>query len=171
MRTGRIELMHEHVRAVHRSVTGRELPEAAPPENGERKPPTVDELEQRFAELQAAVRSIPALAERIPPFSFEPPLDVIGTERELMFELGVPGIERGDVAVELVEGALIVRGARPVAANLDGRVYLHAEIARGPFFRALSLPEGASGPPRVEVENGIIRVKLARAIRAPLPRA
>ena len=162
--------MHEHVRAVHRSVTGRELPEPTK-ESPEKRPPTLDELEQRFAELQASVRSIPALAERIPPFSFEPPLDVIGTERELVFELGVSGIERGDVEVALEEGRLIVSGARPVSANFDGRIYLHAELARGPFFRALSLPEGASGPPRVEVENGIIRVRLARITRAPLPRA
>jgi HSP20 family molecular chaperone IbpA len=169
--------MYEHVRAVHRCVTGNEPPEPTPPPpapagtEGEKRPPTVDELELRFAELQAAVRSIPPLAERIPPFSFEPPLDVIGTERELVFELGVPGVERGDVDVELVEGRLIVRGARPVSANFDGRVYLHAELARGPFFRALTLPEGASGPARVEVENGIIRVRVARITRAPLPRA
>jgi HSP20 family protein len=168
MRPGRIELMHEHVRAVHRSVTGRDLPDV--PVEGQAAP-GFDEVSRRFSELQDAARAIPALAERIPAFSFEPPVDVIGTERELIFELGVPGVNRDDVTVELVEGELIVFGARSLTANLDGRVYLHAEIARGPFWRALHLPDTAAGPPRVEVENGIIRVKLARVARTPLPRA
>jgi HSP20 family molecular chaperone IbpA len=170
MRPGRIELMREHVRAIHRSITGSDLPENAV--EGEVTAPSFDDVSKRFHELQSAARAIPALAERIPAFSFEPPLDVIGTERELVFELGVPGVNRDDVTVELVaERELIISGARAASVNLDGRVYLHAEIARGPFWRSLRVPDTAAGPPRVEVENGIIRVKLARIIRSPLPRA
>jgi HSP20 family molecular chaperone IbpA len=169
MRPGRLELMHEHVRAIHRSVTGGEPQESAAATE-QQSPMSFDEVAHRFAELEAVARAIPSLAERVPPFSFSPPLDVIGTERELVIELGVPGIERTDVEVDTIEGKLVVSGARP-PKPIDGRVYFHAEIARGPFRRAVDLPETASGPPRVEVENGIIRVKLARVARSPLPRA
>jgi HSP20 family molecular chaperone IbpA len=164
----RIELMLDHVRAIHRSVTGRELPEPSAPEKMDA--PTFDEVARRFAELESLAHALPSIAERVPPFSFAPPLDVIGTERELVFELGVPGIERGDVTVEATGAELMVSGARPLRA-IDGRIYFHAEMPRGPFRRLVSLPEPTSGPPRLEVENGIIRIKLARASRSPVPRA
>jgi HSP20 family protein len=95
---------------------------------------------------------------------------VIGTELELVLELGGPGVERNDVDVEIVGNELVVTGAREAAA-VDGRVYFHAEMARGPFRRVVPLPEATQGPPRVDVENGIVRIKLARAARMNLPRA
>jgi len=170
MRLSRLELMYDHVRAIHRSLTGAEPPMAAPA-GGDQKKPSFDDVARRFAELEAVARSIPSVAERVPPFSFAPPLDVIGTERELIFELGVPGVERADVEVEATGGELVVSGARHSPAALDGRVYFHAEMPRGPFRRVIAQPESTSGPPRVEVENGIVRIKLARAARSPLPRA
>jgi HSP20 family molecular chaperone IbpA len=161
--------MHDHVRAIHRSLTGGEPPE--PQARSEQTAPSFDDVARRFAELEEIARAIPSIAERVPPFSFAPPLDVIGTERELVFELGVPGVERGDVEVEQTRGALVVTGARHSPATLDGRIYFHAEMPRGPFRRVLQLPESTSGAPRVEVENGIVRIKLARAAKSPLPRA
>ena len=170
MRLSRLELMYDHVRAIHRSLTGSEPPIAAAPA-GEKPMPSFDDVARRFAELESVARALPSVADRVPPFSWAPPLDVIGTERELVFELGVPGVERGDVEVEASGGELVVSGARHSPAAVDGRVYFHAEMPRGPFRRVITLPESTSGPPRLEVENGIVRIKLARAARLPLPRA
>jgi HSP20 family molecular chaperone IbpA len=169
MRARRLELMHDYVRAIHRGVAGGDPPE--PSATVEEAPPTFEEVSRRFVELEAIARSRPTIAERIPPFSFAPPLDLIGTERELLVELGVPGVERGDVDVELQGDELTVAGARLPGAVLQGRVYFHAEIPRGPFRRTLRLPEPSSGAPRVEVENGIVRIRLTRANRSLLPRA
>jgi HSP20 family molecular chaperone IbpA len=169
MRASKIELMNDHVRAIHRSVTGTEPPEPSAP--GEAGAPTFEEVSRRFAELEAFARASPLIAERVPPFSFAPPLDVIGTERELLLELGLPGVERGDLEVEVEGGELIVSGARSVKPTLDGRIYFHAEMPRGPFRRVVPLPESTSGAPRVEVENGIVRIKLSRATKSPMPRA
>jgi HSP20 family molecular chaperone IbpA len=170
MRGTRLELMHDHVRAIHRAVTGEDPP--APRPRDEHAPPLAPEsVLRRFADLEALARSIEPLADRVPPFSFAPPLDVIETARELVFELGVPGVERGDVDVDLDGETLIVAGARSIAGALDGRVYVHAEMPSGPFRRTVRLAEPAVGPPRVEVEHGIVRVRLTRTTRASLPRA
>jgi HSP20 family protein len=169
MRESRLELMHDHVRAIYKAVAGSDPPE--PKETGS-PPPSFESVAQNFAELEALARSHPLIAERVPPFSFAPPLDVIGTERELIFELGVPGVERSDVEVELADGGLRISGARSIRSlAADGRIYLHAEMARGPFLRVVQLREATSGPPRVEVENGVVRVRLAKAAKSPLPRA
>ena len=153
------ELMHDHVRAIYRAVTGGDLP--APAEGGDA--PSDEEVERRFAELEALARAVPQIAERVPPFSFAPPMDAIGSDKELVIELAVPGVERRDVEVELNQDLLIVSGARGGERPGDGRAYLHAEIPRGPFRRVVRLPHAVAAPPRIEVEHGIIRVTLARA--------
>ena len=169
MRPSNLELMHDHVRAIHRAVTGSDPPEpAAPPQSAA---PTVEQIAGNFAELEAIARSLPAVAERVPPFSFAPPLDVIANERELLIEIGVPGVEADDVEVDLVGETLIISGARTASAALNGRIYLHAELPRGPFRRELQLPPSTTGRPRVEVANGIVRVRLTRAGKSSLPQA
>jgi HSP20 family molecular chaperone IbpA len=173
MRGTPLELMHDHVRAIHRAVTGDD-----PPERDREQATDEKELQlapeivtRRFAELEALARSIPAIAERVPPFSFTPPLDVIETERELTIEIGVPGVARTDVEVELAGDMLVVSGARAVEPAVAGRLYRHAEMPRGPFRRELQLPQPTSGPARIDVEQGIIRVRLAKTTKSSVPRA
>jgi HSP20 family molecular chaperone IbpA len=166
----RLEMMHDHVRAIHRAITGSD-----PPDSGstptEHPALTLEQVAERFAELEAVARSLERIAERVPPFSFAPPLDIINTEKEMIFELGIPGVDRSDVEVEVFGDSLIVSGAVSTSRALDGRVYIRAELPRGPFRRAVRLPEPASGPARIEVENGIVRVRLSKASKSPLPRA
>ena len=170
MRPTNLELMHDHVRAIHRAVTGSDPPEpsssAAPTEA-----PSPDRVSSAFAALEALARSLPFVAERVPPFSFAPPLDLIGTERELVIELGVPGVDREGVDATLEDDRLVVTGARSLTAALDGRIYLHAELPRGPFRREVRLPGIVVGRPRVEVDNGIVRVRVAKQSKSPLPQA
>jgi HSP20 family protein len=170
MPSPRLELMYDHVRAIHRALTGEDPPERAAPEGG-LGDLTPERVASHFAELEALARAIPSVAERVPPFSFTPPLDVIGTERELVFELGVPGIDAGDVHVELANGWLVVSGARAGEAPPERRIYLHAVMPRGPFRRAVELQSPTAGAPRLEVDRGIVRVRIAKSARSALPRA
>jgi HSP20 family molecular chaperone IbpA len=169
MRETRLEMMHNHVRAIHRALTGSD-----PPEPEARAPSaalTPELVTQRFAELEAVARSLPPIADRVAPFSFSPPLDVIGTEREVIVELGVPGVEHTDLDVAVLGNALVVSGALATDTPLDGRIYFHAEMPRGPFRREVPLPLPISGTPRIDVDKGVIRVRLAKASKTPLPKA
>ncbi len=189
MRWSKIEMMRDHVRAIHRAVTGEDPPDHAPRAHGGAgaagatgasgqssasgggPEPTADAVLARFVELESMAHAIEAIAERVPRFSFVPPFDLIGTERELICELGVPGVERADVDVELRGHTLTISGARSTGAALDGKIYLHAELPRGPFRREIELREPVAGSPLVEVEHGIVRVRLQKTSKAPLPRA
>jgi HSP20 family protein len=172
MRVSNLELMHDHVRAIHRAVTGTDPPEptaAAPPV----EPPSIEKLNSDFAELERLARSLPFVARRVPAFSFAPPFDLIDTERELIVELGVPGVDRDGVEATLDGDRLVVSGARSISAALDGRIYLHAELPRGPFRREVVLPGvgGVGGRARVEIDNGIIRVRVTKSSKSQLPQA
>jgi HSP20 family protein len=96
---------------------------------------------------------------------------VIVADRELILELGVPGVEREEIEVDVEGSTLTVSGARHIDVILNGRVYLHAEMARGPFLRTIRLPEPVSGAPRVEVQNGVIRIRLTKTTKSERPRA
>ena len=109
---------------------------------------------------------LPVIAGRVAPFSSTPPLDVIETERELILELALPGIDRNDVRIEIQGDALHVSGMRSPErpAEREGRIYHHAEIPRGVFHRLVPLPY-AVGEPRIEAELGLIRIRLPRRIK------
>jgi HSP20 family protein len=167
------ELMNDQVRAIYRALTGFDMPESI---NAASAPfpvganPT-ELLNQRFAELESLTRLIPPVAERVPPFAFSPPLDVIEAEKELLIEIAVPGVTRSDVTVDLAGRLLTVMGTRNGEKAANGRVYRHAEIPRGPFRRVVRMPHEVTAQPRVEVENGIVRIRVTKQLTASVAQA
>lgn len=156
-----VELMEDQVRAIYAVLTGRSLPEAEEVPPGA-PPPTVEEVARKFAILEQAAREVPGIAEKVPPFSFSPPIDVFEDDGEVVIELAIPGVEAKDVQASIEDGNLVVQGVRPGARVADGRVYLHSEIPRGPFRRVIPLPaRGGEAELRVEAVRGLIRVRVA----------
>lgn len=153
-----IEVMRDQVRAIYRAATGAELPEPQPADSELETP--LEEVTRSFAELEALARTIPSLAERIPPFSFTPSLDALMEGNDLVIEVAVPGIERDDVTVECANGTLVVSGIRRGPRGTDERTYSHGEIPRGPFYRTFSVPIPTQGEPAVDLERGLLRVRL-----------
>jgi HSP20 family molecular chaperone IbpA len=152
------------VRTIYRALTGGDLTESSGGSPSAEGGPPPEQVMRLFAELEAVVRSVPSLSERLPPFSFVPALDAAETERELVVEIGVPGVEREDVNVEVHGDLLVVSGTRRGDGS-EARTYYHAEIPRGPFHRVVHLPYAASAEPRVRVENGLVSIRLARPVK------
>lgn len=154
------KLMVDQLQAIHRALTGSDAMVA------EGTMPTgeiaAEEVARRFAEVDSTARQVRSVAERVPPFAFSPPIDVIDEERGLLVEAVVPGIDKDDLDIDFREGTLTLSGVRQGERAADGRTYLYAEIPRGPFRRVLRLPTVASGEPRVEVDRGIVRIWLTR---------
>jgi HSP20 family molecular chaperone IbpA len=170
MNRATVELMREEVRAIFHAVTGTDMPEVeaaaeAPGEAGEAGSAPVEEVARRFADLEARARTIPEVLERVPPFSFTPPLDVIEGKDEILITLAAPGVDRDDVTVDLSgDGVvLVISGVRRGDAASDGRAYVHAEIPRGPFQRTVLLSAAARPEPRVDLDRGLIRIQLRKA--------
>jgi len=153
-----IEIMRDQVCTIYRAATGSELP-AANGASSEREP-SEEEVTRSFAELEALTRTSPALSERVPPFSFVPPLDVLIEDEAVLVEVAVPGVERDDVTVECVEGTLVISGIRRGHRDSSGRAY-SGEIPHGPFYRAVRVPLSMSREPAVHLERGLLRVRLS----------
>jgi HSP20 family molecular chaperone IbpA len=158
-----LEVMQEQVRSIYRALTGNDLPESV--ETRAALPLGVESeavVTQRFIELEGWARMLPGLAERIPPFAFSPPLDASETEKEVRLDVALPGVPKEDVHIELRGDVLILSGHRVGDRPANGRASRHAEIPRGPFRRLVLLPQPVAPQPRVDAENGIIRIHMTK---------
>jgi HSP20 family protein len=156
------DLIIDHVRSIYRAATGAELPHD--PQSG--GPPfregSDDLLLLRFGELDALTHLVPSLAERVPPLSFSPPVEVIDRGAEIVVHVALPGVRNDDVSVQAIDGMLVISGLRH-GEPTNGQVYRYTEIPRGPFRRILPLPaEAMHEPLRTEVKEGLLRVSLPK---------
>lgn len=156
-----IAMMRDQVYNIYQAATGVAFPELEPPASQTETP--LEDITRAFAQLEALARTSPALAVRVPPFSFTPPLDVFADGDDVVVELAVPGVERADITVECSDAMLVVSGARRGCTGAEARIYSQGEIPRGPFYRSLPLPYPVEGEPKIELDRGLLRVRLARA--------
>ena len=94
--------------------------------------------------------------------SWEPPVDVFESERELLIVVALPGVETRDVEIATQPGGLLVAGVRrfPTAAN--GMQIQRVEIPHGRFERRIRLPAAGWELTRSTLVNGCLLINLAK---------
>lgn len=81
-------------------------------------------------------------AARTPP-TWEPPVDILETEREVLVLVALPGVSADRVEVAIEGGDLIFAGLRAFPAELQTAVIHRLELPQGRFERRVRLPPGA----------------------------
>lgn len=164
MQSELIHSMHDQVRAIYRAITGEDVRDDVAED--EASPATTEdsdeEVTRRFAELEAIARGLPSVMDRVPPFSFTPPVDVIATEAAVVVEVALPGIDRDAVTIDRQDDALVISGFCRDGHAARGELF-HAEIPRGAFIRVIPLPFPVEGEPGVELDRGLLRIHLTLA--------
>ena len=111
-----------------------------------------------FDQLERTLDRLAKSAEGYPPYNIER----IG-ENGLRITLAVAGFTTDDLAIELVESQLTVRGKQ----SDDGdRVFLHRGIAARQFQRAFMLAEGIEVT-GARLDNGLLSIDLVRPVQEP----
>jgi len=170
MHSTTIDLMREQVRIIYRAATGTDLNEDADSDADDRTSTLLTaDVERSFAELDALARRNPAIGERVPPFSFTPLVDIIDTGRDLIVEFAALGVESSDVEIEATADELTISGVRRGEPLSHDRVYLHAEIPRGPFHRTIRLPCAIESHEAIDARRGVLvlRLRKSRSIAQP----
>ncbi|HUI16785.1 MAG TPA: Hsp20 family protein [Alphaproteobacteria bacterium] len=112
---------------------------------------------------QALERVTKAAADGYPPYNIEQ----TGGDG-LRITLAVAGFSEGDLAVQLEDNQLVIRGKQ---AEEDGeRVYLHRGIAARQFQRSFVLADGIEVI-RAFLDNGLLHIELRRPPAANRVRA
>ncbi len=104
----------------------------------------------------------PQTAGRLRP-SWEPPVDVLETEREVLILAALPGVDVQKVEAVIENGTLILSGERTVPAELRTAKIHRMELPQGRFERRIALPSGVYGEVRRFEANGCLVVTLAKA--------
>jgi HSP20 family molecular chaperone IbpA len=114
-----------------------------------------ERLRQQFFSLQskAGAREV----------SWEPPIDVLETEREILIFVALPGVDPEQVEAVIENGALVISGDRVLPAELRNARIHRLELPQGRFERRIALPTGRYAVNRFAV-NGCIGLRLAKSV-------
>lgn len=113
-----------------------------------------ERLHQQFLNLQ------PLAGAREP--SWEPPIDVLETDREVLILIALPGVDPDEVVAAIDKGVLVVSGHRVLPAELRNARILRLELPQGRFERRIPLPIGRYSITRFAA-NGCVGLRLAKA--------
>lgn len=95
--------------------------------------------------------------------AWEPPVDVLETEHEVLVFMALPGVEPGRVEAAIDGSDLVVAGARVLPAALRTAVIHRLELPQGRFERRVRLPAGRYSAVGKAMMNGCLLVTLEKA--------
>jgi HSP20 family protein len=113
-----------------------------------------ERLHRQFFSLQAS--GAPRQA------NWEPPIDVLETDEELLILVALPGVDLDEVAVVIEDGVLVISGQRTLPAELRNARIHRLELPQGRFERRLVLPPGRFAVSRFAV-NGCVALRLEKS--------
>ena len=77
-------------------------------------------------------------------FDWEPPLDLIETQSEVVAYVALPGVDMSDVKISVENGVLALWGQRHRPAEWRDAGILRLELPWGAFGRRVKVPDGCS---------------------------
>jgi HSP20 family molecular chaperone IbpA len=94
--------------------------------------------------------------------TWEPPVDVIETSREVMIIVALPGVEPGKVEVAIEGNVVRVAGSRAMPADYQRAAIHRLEIPYGRFERRIGLMWKRLTLTRRELANGCLTLVFAK---------
>jgi len=115
--------------------------------------------ERLHRQMFQPVRALePAPARQAP--CWEPPVDVLETEREVLVLAALPGVDPDHISAAIHNGVLAISGERVLPAELRRANIHRMELPQGRFERQIALPPGRYEVARPTVVNGCLAIVL-----------
>ena len=96
------------------------------------------------------------------PAGWEPPVDVLELDGELIITVALPGVHAGEVEIVVHEDSIAIVGTRRLPAFLQRARLLRMELPHGRFERRLALPPGRYDLTRRDLSDGLLVIALRR---------
>jgi HSP20 family molecular chaperone IbpA len=93
---------------------------------------------------------------------WEPPVDVLETDREVLILAALPGVQPDTVETTIEDGVLVVAGVRVLPRELDTAVIHRLELPQGRFERRVPLPAGRYDQVRRTAADGCLLISLRK---------
>jgi len=93
-----------------------------------------------------------------------PRIEAFQKDDKFIVRAELPGIEKDNVEIELLDDSLTIRGQRREEHEEEREGYFHSERQYGEFYRTVPLPEGAIGESaKATFRDGILEVTMQAA--------
>ena len=99
-------------------------------------------------------------AARVP--AWEPPVDVLETERDVLVFFALPGVDPDRVEAVIEDGTLLVAGLRVLPPELQTATIHRLELPQGRFEKRVRLPAGRYVNVRRSMANGCLLITLEK---------
>jgi HSP20 family protein len=94
--------------------------------------------------------------------SWEPPIDVLETDREVVIIAALPGVAATQVETVIEGSHLVIAGVRAIPPALRTAAIHRMEIPQGRFERRIPLPRGAYDRLSSQMIDGCLIVSLGK---------
>ena len=95
--------------------------------------------------------------------AWEPPVDILETERAVLVLVALPGVNFDEVTASINQGELLISGCRTYPAEMGTAVIHRLELPQGRFERRLRLPAGRYRAIHRSVSNGTLLITLEKS--------
>lgn len=112
-----------------------------------------ERLHHEFFRLRGSIAQLPA---------WEPPVDILETEREVLVLVALPGVDPDRVESRIDEAYLVVAGTRLLPRELQTATIHRLELPQGRFERRVPLPAGRYTGVRQSAANGCLLITLQK---------
>ncbi len=95
--------------------------------------------------------------------SWEPPVDVLETDSEVLIFFALPGVDPESVDAVIEAGTLVVSGKRVLPEELRTAVIHQLELPQGRFERRVPLPASSYDTVKRQAINGCLLISLHKS--------
>jgi HSP20 family molecular chaperone IbpA len=96
--------------------------------------------------------------------AWEPPVDVLETDGEVLIFFALPGVDPDSVSAVIENGTLVVSGKRVLPDELRTALIHQLELPQGRFERRVPLPAHAYDAVKRQAVNGCLLISLHKTI-------
>ena len=95
--------------------------------------------------------------------AWEPPVDVLETERAVLVLVALPGVDFDEVKALISQGELLISGCRTYPPEMQTAVIHRLELPQGRFERRIRLPAGRYSAVHRSEFNGSMLITLEKS--------
>jgi HSP20 family protein len=95
---------------------------------------------------------------------FTPICDVFEEGNEVVVKSDLPGVNKEDVQVKIIDNNLVISGERRTEEKVERKDYMRLERSLGTFSRTVGLPEGIDAEHvKASFKDGVLEVRISKS--------
>ena len=95
--------------------------------------------------------------------TWEPPVDILETERAVLVLVALPGVNFDEVKASISQGELLISGSRTYPKEMQTAIIHRLELPQGRFERRVRLPAGRYSAIHRAASNGHLLITLEKS--------